>query len=270
MELPRSFTVREGDLRVLNPIDEAKLATLGRAVKLAPGAELLDLCSGKGELLCTWARDHGITGTGVDISTVFTAAARDRATELGVADRVRFVHGDAAAYVPARPVDVACCVGATWIGGGVPGTLELLDRALRPGGMALVGEPYWRRPARRGDGGRFARPVPGRVPGPARPGPALRRVRLGPGRDGPRRSGQLGPVRRRALAEPAALAGRQPGRRTGPGAAAGTHRGSAAVRPFPARTSGLGRVRAASSLMPPKPGRRADARRPGLTDRYGG
>ncbi|GAA3736494.1 SAM-dependent methyltransferase [Micromonospora maritima] len=139
MELPRSFTVREGDLRVLNPIDEAKLATLGRAVKLAPGAELLDLCSGKGELLCTWARDHGITGTGVDISTVFTAAARDRATELGVADRVRFVHGDAAAYVPARPVDVACCVGETWIGGGVPGTLELLDRALRPGGMALVG-----------------------------------------------------------------------------------------------------------------------------------
>ncbi|MFI7068961.1 SAM-dependent methyltransferase [Micromonospora sediminicola] len=144
MDLPRSFTIREGDLRVLNPIDEAKLATLGRVIGLVPEAELLDLCSGKGELLCTWARDHGITGTGVDISTVFTTAARDRAAELGVADRVRFVHGDAAAYVPERPVDVACCVGATWIGGGVPGTLELLARALRPGGMALVGEPYWR------------------------------------------------------------------------------------------------------------------------------
>ncbi|MFI2709256.1 SAM-dependent methyltransferase [Micromonospora sp. NPDC018662] len=144
MDLPRSFTIREGDLRVLNPIDEAKLATLGRVLKLPPGAELLDLCSGKGELLCTWARDHGVTGTGVDISTVFTAAARDRAAELGVADRLRFVHGDAAAYVPERPVDVAACVGATWIGDGVPGTLELLGRALRPGGLALVGEPYWR------------------------------------------------------------------------------------------------------------------------------
>jgi cyclopropane fatty-acyl-phospholipid synthase-like methyltransferase len=100
LDLPRSFTIREGDLRILNPFDDAKLATLGRAIRLRPGASILDLCSGKGELLCTWARDHGVTGTGVDISTVFTAAARARAAELGVADRVRFVHGDAATHVP--------------------------------------------------------------------------------------------------------------------------------------------------------------------------
>ena len=112
MDLPRSFVIREGDLRILNAFDAPKLATLGRAVKLRPGSSLLDLCSGKGELLCTWARDHGITGTGVDISTAFTAAARDRAAELGVADRVRFVHGDAAAYVSEEPVDVAACIGA--------------------------------------------------------------------------------------------------------------------------------------------------------------
>jgi SAM-dependent methyltransferase len=144
MDLHRSHTIREGDLRILNPFDDGKLATLGRAVKLRPGTSLLDLCSGRGELLCTWARDHGIVGTGVDISTVNTAAARDRAVELGVADRVRFVHGDAARYVPEGPVDVAACIGATWIGGGVAGTLEILERALRPGGMLLVGEPYWR------------------------------------------------------------------------------------------------------------------------------
>lgn len=71
----------------------------GRAIRLTPGTSILDLCSGKGELLCTWARDHGVTGTGVDISTVNIAAARDRATELGVADRVRFVHGNSATYV---------------------------------------------------------------------------------------------------------------------------------------------------------------------------
>src|SRR5512139_1983712 len=100
MDLPRSFVIREGDLRILNPFDAGKLATLGRAVKLRPGTSILDLCSGKGELLCTWARDHGVVGTGVDISTAFTAAARDRAAALGVADRVRFVHGDAAAFVP--------------------------------------------------------------------------------------------------------------------------------------------------------------------------
>ncbi|SCE78537.1 SAM-dependent methyltransferase [Micromonospora mirobrigensis] len=144
MDLPRHHVIREGDLRILNPYDPGKLATLGQAIRLRPGDTLLDLGSGKGELLCTWARDHGIAGTGVDVSTAFTAAARDRAAELGVADRVRFVHGDAAAFVPEGPVDVAACLGATWIGGGVPGTLGILARALRPGGMVLVGEPYWR------------------------------------------------------------------------------------------------------------------------------
>ncbi len=144
MDLPRSFVIREGDLRILNPFDAGKLATLGRVLKLPPGTSILDLCSGKGELLCTWARDHGVVGTGVDISTAFVAAARDRAVELGVAGRVSFVHGDAASHVPDKPVDVAACVGATWIGGGVAGTLEILARGLRPGGIALVGEPYWR------------------------------------------------------------------------------------------------------------------------------
>lgn len=96
-------------------------------------------------MLCTWARDHGIVGTGVDMSQLFSAQARQRAEALGVADRVAFIHGDAAGYVSAEKVGVAACVGATWIGGGVAGTIELLARSLRPGGIILIGEPYWRR-----------------------------------------------------------------------------------------------------------------------------
>ncbi|WP_324788479.1 class I SAM-dependent methyltransferase [Streptomyces sp. H51] len=145
MDLPRIFTIRESDHRIHNPLTPAKLAALGEALRLAPGTRMLDLASGSGEMLCTWARDHGITGTGVDISTVFTERARARAVELGVADRVEFVHGDAAGHVADQPVDLAACVGATWIGNGVPGTTELLDRSLRPGGLMLIGEPYWRR-----------------------------------------------------------------------------------------------------------------------------
>ncbi|MEV0388775.1 methyltransferase domain-containing protein [Nonomuraea sp. NPDC050643] len=144
MDLPRSFTIRESSHRILNPFTADKLATLGRALALPPGTRMLDLACGKGEMLCTWARDHEVAGVGVDVSTVFTAAARERAGELGVGDRVTFVHGDASAYVADEPVDVASCVGATWIGGGVPGTVELLGRSLRPQGMMLIGEPYWR------------------------------------------------------------------------------------------------------------------------------
>ena len=144
MDIPRIFTIRESSHRIHNPFTPVKLATLGEALRLPPGAVALDLASGSGEMLCTWARDHGITGTGVDLSTVFTRQARSRATELGVTDRVSFIHGDAAGYVAEEPVDLAACVGATWIGGGVAGTVDLLRRSLRSGGLMLVGEPYWR------------------------------------------------------------------------------------------------------------------------------
>jgi SAM-dependent methyltransferase len=107
---------------------------------------ITDLGSGSGEMLCTWARDHGVVGTGIDMSELFTQQARVRAEELGVADRVKFVHGDAAGYVSDEKADVAACLGATWIGGGVAGTVELLARSLRPGGIILIGEPYWRQP----------------------------------------------------------------------------------------------------------------------------
>jgi SAM-dependent methyltransferase len=145
VDIPRSFTIRESDHRIHNPLDDAKLAALGRALRPSPGWHVLDLACGSGELLCTWARDHGLTGTGVDLSATVLASARARAAELGVTDEVRFVHRDAAGYVADEPVDVAACVGAAWIGDGVPGTVELLRRSLRPGGLMLIGHPFWRR-----------------------------------------------------------------------------------------------------------------------------
>ncbi|HPC58638.1 MAG TPA: class I SAM-dependent methyltransferase [Kiritimatiellia bacterium] len=144
MDIPRIFTITESAHRIHNPITPEKLAVLGAALRLAPGARVLDLGSGSGEMLCTWARDHGITGTGVDMSPLFTEQAKRRAEELGVAGQVEFIHGDAAGYVSDEQADVAACVGATWIGGGVAGTIDLLKQSLRPGGILLIGEPFWR------------------------------------------------------------------------------------------------------------------------------
>lgn len=144
MDIPRIFNITESAHRIHNPITPEKLATLGAALRLEPAARVLDLGSGSGEMLCTWARDHGVTGTGVDLSVLFTEQAIARAAELGVSDQVSFIHGDAAGYVAADKVAVAACIGATWIGGGVAGTIALLARSLRPGGVILIGEPYWR------------------------------------------------------------------------------------------------------------------------------
>ncbi|MFH1035645.1 MAG: methyltransferase domain-containing protein [Pseudomonadota bacterium] len=144
MDIPRIFNITESAHRIHNPLTPEKLATLGVALRLDSGARVLDLGSGSGEMLCTWARDHGFTGVGVDMSQLFTEQAKLRAEELGVADRVECIHGDAAGSVADERVDVAACVGATWIGGGVGGTIELLAKSLRTGGIILIGEPYWR------------------------------------------------------------------------------------------------------------------------------
>ncbi len=143
MDIPRIFNITESAHRIHNPLTRDKLASLGEALRLEQGTRVLDLGSGSGEMLCTWARDLRIVGTGIDMSQLFSEQAKLRAEELNVADRVEFIHGDAAGYVADEKVGVAACLGATWIGGGVAGTIKLLLQSLRPGGIILIGEPYW-------------------------------------------------------------------------------------------------------------------------------
>lgn len=142
-DLPRSFTIRESSHRIINPLSAEKLRQLGESLFIRGGSTMLDLASGKGEMLCSWARDHKVRGVGVDISSAFTASARARSVELGVSDRVKFIHADASDFVAPEPVDIAACLGATWIGDGVPGTIDLLQKSLKPEGMMLIGHPYW-------------------------------------------------------------------------------------------------------------------------------
>jgi SAM-dependent methyltransferase len=139
--------ISESGHRILNPFTEDKLLLVGAVSRLGPGTRLLDLACGKGELLCRFAREYGTSGHGVDLSEVFLAAAHERADELGVTDRVTFEHGDAGTYAgEPRAYDVGCCIGATWIGNGLAGTIELLRPAVRPDGLLLIGEPYWTEP----------------------------------------------------------------------------------------------------------------------------
>ena len=78
IDIPRIFTISESEHRIHNPFTPEKYATLGRALRMAPGTAILDLGSGSGEMLCSWARDHQIVGTGVDMSLLFSQQATAR------------------------------------------------------------------------------------------------------------------------------------------------------------------------------------------------
>ena len=141
----RFHEIAEATHRVLNPFTEAQLDLLGDNCAPHSGTRQLDLCCGKGEMLSRWAAKYGLMGVGVDISEVFLEAAHKRARELEVGARVQFVQGDAADYPEDHhQFDIVSCIGATWIGGGLAGTLELMKPAIKDSSsLLLVGEPYW-------------------------------------------------------------------------------------------------------------------------------
>jgi SAM-dependent methyltransferase len=141
----RYHELAEVNHRILNPFTEEQLMLLGEICRVRAGQRQLDLCCGKGEMLSRWSAAYGHSGTGVDISPVFLSAARARAAELGVTENIQFVQGDAGAY-PIEPggYDIVSCIGATWIGNGLAGTLKLIRLGLRGrDSLLLVGEPFW-------------------------------------------------------------------------------------------------------------------------------
>jgi SAM-dependent methyltransferase len=141
----RFHEIAEARHRILNPFTHEQLMLLGDICCLTSTTRQLDLCCGKGEMLCVWSQRYGIRGIGVDISPVFLKAAYARAVELNCSDRITFVESNASTYaIEPGAFDVVSCIGATWIGGGLAGTVNKLKRGLRSrDSPLLVGEPYW-------------------------------------------------------------------------------------------------------------------------------
>lgn len=147
----RFHEITEANHRILNPFTDEKLMLLGELCRLQVGMRQLDLACGKAEMLGRWAKQWGIQGVGVDISKVFLTAAQARIKELGVSDSITLIEADAGKYLADWPAanseadrfDVVSCIGATWIGGGLEGTLKRMRPLVKEGGLLLVGEPYW-------------------------------------------------------------------------------------------------------------------------------
>jgi SAM-dependent methyltransferase len=145
MDTWKYFGITHADHVICNPASSERVDEIVGLLDLAPGARAWEAACGKGELLIRLAERSGVGGIGVDISPWELRVAREQAAARVPGADLRFVEGDAASH-PAEPasVDLAACLGASWIWGGHRGTLRALRAAARPGGLVLVGEPYWK------------------------------------------------------------------------------------------------------------------------------
>jgi SAM-dependent methyltransferase len=144
--IPRYYVVAEQEHALQNPTSREKLLLLGQRLGLGPGTRVLDVASGRGGPAVLLAEEFGCTVRGVEISPDFHAVAVSAATRQGVSDRVTFELADASeAAFPEGEYDVALCLGASFVWGGLAGTLDALEPAVRAGGHVVVGEPFWRR-----------------------------------------------------------------------------------------------------------------------------
>ncbi len=146
MDIWRYFDVTHALHTYCNPISEEAVRELEGVLDLQPGMRVLDIASGLGEILLGFAKRHGVSGVGVDVSPYAIRRAEARKAEWAPEADVRFLEmkGEDYAPDPDAPFDVVLCVGASWIWKGHEGTLRALQRFVRPGGLIVNGEPYWR------------------------------------------------------------------------------------------------------------------------------
>ncbi|MCU0483673.1 MAG: class I SAM-dependent methyltransferase [Chloroflexi bacterium] len=140
------YGITHADHLFCNPLGSERVDELIGLLDLPVGARVVEVACGKGEFLARLAERYRVTGVGVDMSPWEAPVARARIAARVPAASLRIVQADAASY-PFEPAsaDLAVCLGASWIWDGHGGTLAALARIARPGGLVLVGEPYWRR-----------------------------------------------------------------------------------------------------------------------------
>jgi SAM-dependent methyltransferase len=143
--MPWYFAVAEHDHVLQNPTSAEKIRMLGERLRLGPESRVLDMACGKAGPATLLASTFGCHVVGVERSSEFADAARERVARAGLDDRVEIIEGDAEAY-PIEPgtFDAALCLGASFVWDGLDGTLAALTPAVRGGGHVAVGEPFWR------------------------------------------------------------------------------------------------------------------------------
>jgi SAM-dependent methyltransferase len=134
--------IAHAGMDLMSPLSDAKVDEAIELLELEPGARVVDLGCGKGELLLRIAERYAIRGVGVDRSPALLAQARDATDRRLPGAELEFVEGDLTEFAAESQFDLAAGVGASF--DGFHAMLARLTALVPPGGLVLLGEGYWR------------------------------------------------------------------------------------------------------------------------------
>lgn len=146
MNRERFSAIGHTGIEFWNPVSPRVLQRLIEGLPLGAESRVLDVGCGRAELLLRIVERYGCHAVGVDTAeTAIAAAQRSAAARLerGQVDLCceRF---DAGAFA-GQMFDLAVCVGSTHAVSDFEGAVRVLPGLVRPGGLVLVGDGYWRR-----------------------------------------------------------------------------------------------------------------------------
>lgn len=131
-----------------SPISDAKLERLISVVDLTAESRVIDFGCGDGEFLIRLNRRSNATCLGVDIDESLIAAATAKLSDSSAAS-VEFRQSDVATMPDERAYDLSVCMGSSHaFSEGEPAyrtALESMQKSLKPNGLILIGEGYWKR-----------------------------------------------------------------------------------------------------------------------------
>jgi len=130
MDRAEASRIAHGELRLWNPLGEEALDEVIGLLDLTPGARILDVGAGRGEVLRRVTARWDVSASGYDADLALVEG-----TSLEVRDSP-----------PPGPFDLVICIASSHALGGFPDALGALHELSEPGGQVLLGEGYWRRP----------------------------------------------------------------------------------------------------------------------------
>lgn len=145
MDTWKFYDITHREHLICNPTSGEKLVRLVELLRLPPNAQVVDIACGKGEFLIRLAEAYGARGMGIDISPFHIADAKRRIEARAPNAGITFTQMNGSDFKPEEKhsLDLASCIGASWIFGGHGNTLDALISMVKPGGWVIVGEPYW-------------------------------------------------------------------------------------------------------------------------------